>query len=302
VAKRSDGAFRAACTLTLAIVAAWPLTGTARGSVPPPDTPDPALAYTVRDSEGDTEAVLGFDAASAAFFAPVTAAELLIRQGGVAVFADQPAAVLGTSHFSPHPGIDATDVDGDADVDVIVDTYSRVRAHGYCCFTSLIYIRHGNSYQQLTHEWLEAGYELRQDRGPLFRSNDAAFAREFARYQESAFPAPASVQLWRVRGDALVDVTRAERARVAADMRLKRYGYRNAVRRIARGERFSARGYLAGYVADLHLLGRADRASAVIDAAVRSGVLAERGRPSVKRYLQHLRQALAAHGYASRAR
>lgn len=166
-----------------------------------------------------------------------------------------PAGTFGRGR----PSLRAEDFDGNGTVEVVLDEYT---GGAHCCFDSWIY----EGADKTVHHWADVWYRLKRIGGArLFLSADPAFSGAFSSFAASMFP----VQVWKWRGDALVDVTRSApvRPRVVAQAKRFRARYDRYRRRLPDfGAQEVVRSALAAFAADRRLLGRGigllDRAAA----------------------------------------
>jgi hypothetical protein len=191
--------------------------------------------------------------------------------------------------------ISARDLDGDGEPEVHVTLYS---GGAHCCTLSTIYgfDPERGDYHRLRHNWLDAGYRLRDldDDGRVeFDSRDARFAGAFAAYAGSWLPA----QVYRWRDGKLVDVTRKFPKLVRRDARRAFRAYR----RERDKEEVGVRGVLAGYVADKYNLGQRRAAHRVLRRALRRGDLDRDlpfdSPPFGRKYIKQLKRFLKRNGY-----
>ena len=158
------------------------------------------------------------------------------------------------------------DLDGDGEPEVLVDLYT---GGAHCCATTLIwYLKDPatNSYARRALSLGDQVYRLEDldgDRSPEILTADDSFAYEFTAFAFDWFPP--LVYDW--KGQTLVDVTRDHPDLITADL--------SKIRKALPGLRrhYDPRGAIAGYVADLYLLGRGDEVAAYLRSALRRGDL-----------------------------
>jgi hypothetical protein len=192
--------------------------------------------------------------------------------------------------------ISVLDLDGEAtEPEVVVDLFT---GGAHCCFYSVIYyyVPATNSYQSLTHEWLDPGYQFADLDGnniPEFVSADGRFAYRFGPFADSRFPP----QIWNFQNGALVDVTRQYPQLIKHDLARETHSYqaRRKTHRLGVGT------ILAAVVADRCLLDQCSRGFGLVKTAIRRGDLSRDVRfsqpPYNHRYLQQLRRFLGRLGY-----
>ena len=200
---------------------------------------------------------------------------------------------LGPATFPPaRRAVAVVDLEGEGEPEVVVDTYT---GGAHCCTVSKIWRFDGEAYSAIEHDWGNQVYRLRdfdRDGRVEFRSADDRFSYAFGSYAESRWP----VQILRYRNGRMRDVTRRFPRLVRRDMRAHRRPY---VR--SRRTRHVSRPALAAYVADLHLLGRHQRARHIVRTALRSGELRRRHRydigPFGVAFVRRLNRLLRTGGY-----
>jgi hypothetical protein len=187
------------------------------------------------------------------------------------------------------------DLDGDGEPEVLVALYS---GGAHCCTISTIwgFDAATGAYTRLRHNWLDAGYRLRdvgRDGTLEFDSRDARFAFAFAPYAFSWLP----VQVYRWRDGKLVDVTRKFPKLLRRDAKRAFRTYR----RVRREKDANVRGVLAGYAADKYRLGQRRRANRALRRALRRGDLdkayAFDSGPFGRKYIKRLKRLLKRYGY-----
>jgi hypothetical protein len=215
--------------------------------------------------------------------------------------------ITGTSTYSgPVPSVDGTlvaanginlikvavrDLTGGGAPEVVISSFT---GGAHCCYQATVLAADASGrYTTTVQDFASEGFTLQPIGGRLvFVSADPRFEYTFTSYAGSVEP----VQLWQFsRSGAFVDRTRAYRSRILADLSRKGRLYRQ----VARTSDLSARGALAGYLADLLLLGRKAKARTVLANAVRSGILVDRGDLPAKAapYVRSLKRFLLRWGY-----
>jgi hypothetical protein len=190
----------------------------------------------------------------------------ITRNGAVAFSGPLRACRFGCEPDDPtgarFASIDATDLDGDGDAEVLVD-----RSDGFtpCCTYETAILRRNpatGAYAELDRHW-GAGYRIAHldgDRKAELVSSDLRFYERFAP-RVAGFQLP--MKILQLRGPGLVDVTRAH----PADVRRHAASLSRLIRstdRIADGRRpgnrtiahVALRPQLAAYAAEERLLGR----------------------------------------------
>ncbi len=157
------------------------------------------------------------------------------------------------------------DLDG-GEPEVLVDLYT---GGAHCCIETLVLRWDGHAYRHTLEYFGNYGYKLADldhDGLPELSAYDERFVYTFTAYVFSS--APPSILDYR-RGK-LVDVTRRFPAEIEknAAYNLKQFG---KLKRAPTG--FDPRAFVAVYVADQYLLGRADVAKKTLDDALRKGIL-----------------------------
>ena len=193
------------------------------------------------------------------------------------------------------PSLSVVPLDQDGETEVLVDLYT---GGAHCCSYTQIYSfdATANVYRRFKGSWGDYGYQLRdtnQDGTYAFESRDFRFAAAFTAYAASGAPP----RIFRFENGKLVNVTREFRSVIKKNLKdnLRLYKkYRNDP------DVGDVRGWLAAYVADKYLLGQADSAFDLVNAAYRRGELrALQGdsSPSGKKYISQLRKYLRKWGY-----
>ena len=191
--------------------------------------------------------------------------------------------------------ISARDLDRDGEPEVHVTLYS---GGAHCCTISTIFgfDPDRGDYRRVRHNWLDAGYRLRdigRDGTLEFDSRDARFAFAFAPYAASWMP----VQIWRWRNGGLVDVTPRFPKLLRRDARRALRIYR----RTRDDENATIRGFLAGYAADKYRLRERRSAHRMLRRALRRGDLRRSYRfetgPFGRKYIKRLKRLLRRYGY-----
>jgi hypothetical protein len=171
----------------------------------------------------------------------------------------------------------------------LVDLYT---GGAHCCWISIVLPTTGGAARPLVHDWGDPSYRLKDldgDGVPEFLTADDHFAYAFTSFAGSGFP----IQVRRLEGGRLKDVTREFPALVRADARQWLAFYRRERKR----PQAEVRGFLAAYVADEYLLGTPDAGWAVVDEAVRKGELDAPGSTGAA-YARQLSHMLDSLGYA----
>ena len=193
----------------------------------------------------------------------------IVRGGHIALDAPLEQVCGQCQEFRPS-GLRVRDLDG-GEPEVIVDLYS---GGAHCCLIGVIlrYDPAAKRYRSLVADWGNFGsrlVDLDHDGRPEFSAYDERFLYTFTAFVFSAAP----IQIWSYRQGKLVDVTRRFPAAIAKDAASLWKLYLQG-----RGQKDSdVRSYVAAYVADQYLLGRADEAKRVLDLALKRGDLG-RGR------------------------
>jgi hypothetical protein len=250
-----------------------------------------ATADTQVATSGATRAVFRFTATqnSSAF----RHLSLTIQRAGVTLFLGRPVARGCRQPFcapAGRPAVHVRDLDGDGEPEVRLDLYT---GGAHCCFTTLFYRFTGATYAPTQHDWLDAGYRLRdldRDGRPEFVSADARFAFRFASFAGTGFP----IQIFAYTRGRVRDVTRAFPAHIRRDARIWRRQF-NRRRDSAAKEPLGA---LAAWVGDQYLLGRRAATLGTLRRLARRGELRPRG--NARRFIRDLDRFLRRIGYARR--
>jgi hypothetical protein len=195
----------------------------------------------------------------------------------------------GRALFGDRRSVHVRDVGGSPEQEVIVDVYT---GGVHCCEWAYVYVYlpASNSYALTTHNFGDPGYridDLQKDGSLEFVGGDYRFGYVFTGYAQSAFP----VQIWRLDGQALVDVTRSFPALIRRDARrLLRYYRRYR-------KRDDVRGILAAYAADQCLLGKRRVGLRLARRAVKRHEVKRDLYPGGRKYLRSLRRHLKRWGY-----
>jgi hypothetical protein len=196
-----------------------------------------------------------------------------------------------------------TDLDRDGEPEVLASVYW---GGAHCCFVEHVLKLNaaGTGYDVAVRNFADAGARVRdldRDGSPELASADARLAYAvlgFMRLPNAAYAAP--LQVWRLRGGRLANVTRSFRARLRADAR--RWWLAHA--RFRRLDR-PALGMLGAWSADQYSLGRRRLARRVLRRERRLGHLRSvdwyTGKDlGGRRYVRKLDRALRRHGYGRR--
>ena len=191
--------------------------------------------------------------------------------------------------------ISVTDLNGDGELEVLLDLYS---GGAHCCSFTRIYQFDPafGAYTWTEHGWGNYPYNLEDLDGdglPEFSSADDRFAYAFAAYAFSIPP----VQIWQYRAGEMQDVTRTYRKSIKRDANRWWKLYKKERRKkIAR--RGDLRAILAGWAADKVQLGHKATVWKTLRAARKRGEL--RGPspwPKGRKFIRELRTFLRATGY-----
>lgn len=217
--------------------------------------------------------------------------ELTIVRAGATAFSSGMTLDGKETTFLP-VGLKITDLDGNGELEVILDLYS---GGAHCCTTSVVqqFDAVAAAYQTTAvHDWGNPGYRLENlDRaGPLeFVTGDDRFAYEFACYACSALP----IQIWRYAPGGFDDVTRDFPRLVRKNAAGAWTDYRQALKRHE-----DVRGLLSAWAADKALVGKSAQAFRTLDRLAANGTLnGDSPWPSGKRYVRELRSFLTKTGY-----
>ena len=171
---------------------------------------------------------------------------------------------------------------------IVTDLYT---GGAHCCEQTFIALG-GDHPAWIAHDWKNPGYRGQRIHGRYyFVSGDNRFAYAFTSYAGSWFPS----QIWTVRGNGLVNVTRNQRRLVKTDARqawrwyLGRWGRRNHVDR--------GIGILAGWCADKYLLRQGDECQRALAHALHRGYLNGEVGAQGKAFIHALDRDLARWGY-----
>jgi hypothetical protein len=191
-----------------------------------------------------------------------------------------------------------TDLDGNGEVEVIVDTYT---GGAHCCSISAIYgwDPATNQYRHLVQYWGDPGYVLKDlggAPGQELVSADDRFAYEFCAYVCSAMP----VLIYRYQDFKLVDVTKD----FPLQMRAQDRDLQKTIRQLSRhkDQRFAIRGMYPALCANLYRLGAGDSCRRQLQSALRRGWLDQvKGDagiwPGGRKYIRELMTTLQKYGY-----
>ena len=178
---------------------------------------------------------------------------------------------------------------------MLVDLFS---GGAHCCSLTLIlrYDPAARRYRSTLADWGNYGsrlVDLDRDRRPEFSAYDERFVYTFTAYVFSAAP----IQIWRYRQGALVDDTRNFPGLIGRDAAAIWKTYLKG-----RNEKdIDVRAYIAAYVADQYLLGRADEAKRVLALALGRGDLGRGqtllGTPAGTAFVAELTKDLRRWGY-----
>jgi hypothetical protein len=145
--------------------------------------------------------------------------------------------------------------------------------------------------------WGNYAYTLKDlgaDGQPEFVSHDDRFAYAFVPYVASVPP----IQIWRFKLGELFDVTRDFPALVDKEARTLLAAYEQSRKK----KDWDQRGILAGYMAEMYLLGREAEGWPVLERAYARGDVGRTrvkdGYPAGRNYLKKLRAFLRQTGYA----
>jgi hypothetical protein len=212
----------------------------------------------------------------------------------------------GTSYGGAVPSVDGTvvaangvnlikvavrDLTGGGAPEVVISSFT---GGAHCCFQATVLAGNpSGGFSTTVQDFASEGYTLQTIDGRLvFVSADPRFEYAFTSYAGSVEP----IQLWQfTRSGLFANRTRSFRSRVLVDLSRKGREYR----RVAKRTDLSARGALAGYLGDLLLVGRREKARAVLSDAVQSGVLVGRGDIPARAapFVRSLKRALVRWGY-----
>lgn len=225
---------------------------------------------------------------------------LVVVHAGTTVFDGSPVASSdscreGGCTYAPSGKRDGPlqvrDLNGDGEPEVLVDAYS---GGAHCCALTEILRFTGAAYATLEAFWGNTGYDLNDldgDGRPEFVAADDAFAGAFTSYAGSFFP-PLVLDYDPAVPGVLRDVTR----RFPALVRKNQAQALHALRR-ARRSHYETLGAVAGYVADLYLLGRATQVRPYLHRARRRGDLRDFSGPAPRRFDRQLLAFLHKQGY-----
>jgi hypothetical protein len=191
--------------------------------------------------------------------------------------------------------ITLTDLDGNGEVEVIVDTYT---GGAHCCSVSAIYGWDAatSQYRHLVQFWGDPGYRLAHlgsVPGQELVSADPRFAYTFCAYACSAMP----VLVYRYQDFRLVDVTK----QFPLQIRRQDRQLRRTITRLARSKanRFAVRGMYPALCANLYRLGQGASCRSQLRSALKRGWLAQApgDRAGGQRYIDRLLRTLTKDGY-----
>ncbi len=223
-----------------------------------------ALAKTTIETDhasaGDVSATLTYRQDLMSAVAPYSDLRLEItRDGTLRYDAAVDSPICGTACWPAGPkALNLVDLAGNGEPDVLVNVYSGGE---HCCNAVVIhaFTPATDTYSTINHTWGDPGYELEQLAGGRqleLVSADDRFAYSFAAYAFSGLP----LQIWRLQGARLIDVTRDYRGKIRADAKRWWSAYSSA----RKGE--FGLGYLAAWAADEYNLGRGATVTAQLQA------------------------------------
>jgi hypothetical protein len=194
-----------------------------------------------------------------------------------------------------------TDLDGNGELEVIVDTYT---GGAHCCSVSAIYGWDAatNQYRHLVQFWGDPGYVLKDlggAPGQELVSADPRFAYTFCAYVCSAMP----VLVYRYQDFQLVDVTKD----FPAQMRAQDRDLQQTIKQLGakKSDRFAVRGMYPALCANLYRLGQGASCRAQLQRALKRGWLSQApgdkalGWAGGKKYVQRVMRTLDKYGYTS---
>lgn len=232
-------------------------------------------AGSVSASSGAVQATLSWQAAQYGVSDP----HLTVVRAGATAFDDSPVAgsqdcaqLCSFPTLDNRPPLSVVDLDGDGEPEVLVDAFT---GGAHCCSITEILRFNGTGYDLAEAGWGDPGYrlaDLDRDGKPEFVSADDAFAYVFASYAMSWMPP----KVFQWRAGAFTIVTKQYPALVKRDLVRLRKALRSAQR-----HHYETTGLIAGYTADLYLLGRAREARRYLAHA-------HGGRPFKRRLLSFL--------------
>jgi hypothetical protein len=245
-------------------------------------------------SAGDLTATLTWQAGDEAGVDP----HLQIARAGTTVLdsdLSKECQLCGSVGEPTNSALHLVDLDGDGQSEVLVDLYT---GGAHCCATTLIWYLEDPATNSSARRVLSLGdqaYRLEDrdgDGNQEIVTADDRFAYEFAAFAFDWFPP--LVYDW--KGQTLVDVTRDHPDLITTDL--------SRIRKALPGLRrhYDPRGAVAGYVADLYLLGRGDEVAAYLRSALRHGDLqafpkGDTSWPSGRRFAPALLKFLKLNGY-----
>jgi hypothetical protein len=225
---------------------------------------------------------------------------LVIVRAGATLFDASPVAGSdscseGFCRFLPsgkrQSALQVVDLNGDGEPEVLVDAYS---GGAHCCAITEIVAFNGTGYAATEEQWGNVGYDLNDldgDGRPELASFDDAFAGEFTSYAATFFP-PLVLDYDPATPGAMRDVTR----RFPAVVRKNQSQALRALRKARRGH-YETLGAVAGYVADLYLLGRAKDVRPYLRRARRRGDLRDFSGPAPRSFDRKLLAFVHKQGY-----
>jgi len=193
--------------------------------------------------------------------------------------------------FTNHgPGV-FRNLTGSGSPAVVIDLYL---GGAHCCVQSFIALT-GAKPTWIAHDWKNPGYHGEELGGRYyFVSGDNRFDYAFTAYAFSWAPA----QVWAIRHERLVDVTRSVPSLVAADARRAWKTYLGKWGR--RDREFRGVGALAGWCADEYLLGRGSSCERVLREELAAGYLNAREGAHGRGFIRALNRDLRRWGYTRR--
>ena len=181
-------------------------------------------------------------------------------------FGAQTLTLNGLASYLGKPILTLTDLTGDGVPDAIVDTYS---GGAHCCSISAFALSGPAGWAPpFTKNWADLGYQLKTLPGsalPVLVSDDPRFTNVFSSFADSVPP----ISIWSLAGGKLADVTRNFPDQVRADAGHAQHFWRVH----GKQDPEAAQSGLAGWIADLTLLGDTAGAKAALAAAAARGDL-----------------------------
>lgn len=228
-----------------------------------------AVPGVVKASAGKVSATLSYQRRNASGKLKVYGKlRLTVRSGKKTVLKSVALRGEAKESWITRPSLKLADVNGDATVDAIVQTFT---GGAHCCSVSAIAPSTDSGWAKpFTRNWADFGYELKNlDDTPQleFKASDARFTAAYGPYAATRVP----IQIFRVEGTGFVDVTRQFPDWIKQDRDERAKDWQESATFDADARALAGRNAAAAWIADLLLLGDVAGAKAVVDASAARG-------------------------------